>query len=81
MVVNLFVYSLSLKLSNCRCEVQYEYGLLQQRHMPLSRRPTSFKSVNGKEIQVKTDVAYRNNAIMTKGKVNTGWQTNRPRYS
>lgn len=52
-----------------RCEVQFDYGLRQYRSLPLERRPETFKSEKGKEIQVRRDVAQQNDKITRGGKV------------
>jgi hypothetical protein len=40
-----------------RCEVQFDYGLRQMRHLPVSKRPELFTSATGKEISVEKAVA------------------------
>ena len=53
----------------CRCEVQFDYGLRQKRHLKLETRPTSFVSSEGKVIEVSKDVAVVNDRTLTRGKV------------
>ncbi|KAH8111850.1 exonuclease V a 5' deoxyribonuclease-domain-containing protein [Phellopilus nigrolimitatus] len=48
--------------------VQFEYGLYQRRNKPVASRPKSFVTEKGKEIRVKTDVAVKNDRILTKGR-------------
>ncbi|KAG6874411.1 hypothetical protein C0995_015147 [Termitomyces sp. Mi166 len=50
------------------CEVQFEYGLRQQRHMPIAMRPQSFISAQGKEISVAKEVALKNDVRTKQGK-------------
>jgi exonuclease V len=52
-----------------RCEVQFDYGLLQRRSKPITSRPTSFVSAKGKEIFVKQSVAVKNDHTTKQGKV------------
>lgn len=54
---------------NYRCEVQYEYGLYGERHKPLESRPPSFKSRDGKQIQVKQSVAQQHDKTLKRGAV------------
>jgi hypothetical protein len=52
-----------------RCEVQFDYGLRQMRHLPVSKRPELFTSATGKEISVEKAVAASNEVILEKGRV------------
>ncbi|KAG2160007.1 exonuclease V a 5' deoxyribonuclease-domain-containing protein [Suillus bovinus] len=73
--INLFEKFLSWKkgfsvtdlVSPIWCEVQYEYGLYGERHKPLEKRPPSFKSRNGKQIQVKQNVAQQQDRTLKRG--------------
>jgi exonuclease V len=49
--------------------VQYEYGLYGERYKPLERRPSTFKSRDGKEIQVQQNVAQHNDITLKRGAV------------
>ncbi|KAH7914727.1 exonuclease V [Hygrophoropsis aurantiaca] len=62
-------FSVTDLVSPAWCEVQYEYGLRQQRHKPLERRPSSFVSAAGKEIQVQQSVAVQNDRRLKRGKL------------
>ncbi|KAG5635655.1 hypothetical protein H0H81_010510 [Sphagnurus paluster] len=50
------------------CEVQFDYGLRQRRSRPITTRPESFISAQGKEICVEKAVAERNDAITKQGR-------------
>lgn len=52
-----------------RCEMQSDYGLRQKRSRKLEKRPSSFKSAEGKEIFVETAVSARNDATLKAGEV------------
>ncbi|OJA10311.1 hypothetical protein AZE42_05193 [Rhizopogon vesiculosus] len=60
-------FSVTDLVSPVWCEVQYEYGLYGERHRPLERRPSSFISRNGKEIQVQQKVAQHNDRTLKRG--------------
>ncbi|KAG6899576.1 hypothetical protein C0993_009047 [Termitomyces sp. T159_Od127] len=49
------------------CEVQFDYGLRQRRHMPIAQRPQSFISAQGKEISVSKKVAAKNDVRTKQG--------------
>jgi len=51
-----------------RCEVQFDYGLHQQRHKPLEKRPSSFTAASGKQISVQNSTAALNDKAQKKGK-------------
>ncbi|KAH7923884.1 hypothetical protein BV22DRAFT_1130261 [Leucogyrophana mollusca] len=55
-------------ISPAWCEVQFDYGLRQRRHKPLEKRPSSFVSAAGKEIQVQQRVAEKNDRTLRRGK-------------
>ncbi|KAH9891706.1 exonuclease V [Cubamyces lactineus] len=50
------------------CEVQFDYGLRQQRYKKLEDRPTAFVTAEGKTINVVQDVAAKNDRTVTRGK-------------
>ncbi|KAI0632186.1 exonuclease V a 5' deoxyribonuclease-domain-containing protein [Trametes polyzona] len=50
------------------CEVQFDYGLRQQRHKKLEDRPSSFVTEEGKIITIVQSVAAENNRTTTRGK-------------
>ncbi|KAI0657362.1 exonuclease V [Cubamyces menziesii] len=50
------------------CEVQFDYGLRQQRHKKLEDRPATFVTAEGKTIDVVQDVAAKNNRTVSRGK-------------
>ncbi len=58
---------------NTRCELQFEYGLLQKRSRRLEHRPASFVSRNGKDISVRKDVATVNDKVQKRGTVRLGY--------
>ncbi|KAG1825665.1 exonuclease V a 5' deoxyribonuclease-domain-containing protein [Suillus subaureus] len=60
-------FSVTDLVSPVWCEVQYEYGLYGERHKPLEKRPSSFKSRDGKKIQVKQNVAQQNDRTLKRG--------------
>ncbi|KAG2057085.1 hypothetical protein BDR06DRAFT_952193 [Suillus hirtellus] len=60
-------FSVTDLVSPIWCEVQYEYGLYGERHKPLESRPHSFKSRDGKQIQVKQSVAQQHDKTLKRG--------------
>ncbi|KAI0766401.1 exonuclease V [Trametes elegans] len=50
------------------CEVQFDYGLRQQRYKKLEDRPSSFVTSEGKTITVVQDVATENDRTAARGK-------------
>lgn len=52
-----------------RCEVQFDYGLRQKRHLKLPNRPTSFVTSAGKTIEVSHAVAEVNDRTLSRGRV------------
>ena len=54
-----------------RCEVQFDYGLRQRRFLPVKERPKTFTTEKGKEIQVSTKVAEKNDKVTRGGRVRT----------
>ncbi|KAI0335835.1 hypothetical protein GY45DRAFT_1316576 [Cubamyces sp. BRFM 1775] len=50
------------------CEVQFDYGLRQQRYRRLEDRPTTFVTAEGKTINVVQDVAAKNDRTVARGK-------------
>ncbi|KAG2075178.1 hypothetical protein BDR04DRAFT_1228933 [Suillus decipiens] len=60
-------FSVTDLISPIWCEVQYEYGLYGKRHKPLERRPSSFTSKYGKQIQVRQNVAKQNDRTLKRG--------------
>ncbi|OAX40886.1 hypothetical protein K503DRAFT_855055 [Rhizopogon vinicolor AM-OR11-026] len=60
-------FSVTDLVSPVWCEVQYEYGLYGKRYRPLEKRPSSFISRDGKEIQVQQKVAQHNDRTLKKG--------------
>ncbi|PFH52280.1 hypothetical protein AMATHDRAFT_46408 [Amanita thiersii Skay4041] len=61
------VLSVSDLVSPAWCEVQFDYGLRQQRHKPLDKRPQSFTSGSGKQISVQKKVAEKNDIVTKNG--------------
>ncbi|KAJ3988453.1 exonuclease V [Lentinula detonsa] len=51
------------------CEVQFDYGLRQQRHRKLQYRPASFVTEQGKEIIVDQGVAAKSDATKNTGSI------------
>jgi len=49
------------------CEVQYDYGLRQRRHLRVEERPLTFQSASGKEIHADHSVAAVNDAKLKEG--------------
>jgi exonuclease V len=52
-----------------RCEVQFEYGLLQKKFKKLEQRPASFVSQAGKVIHVDVQVAKTMDRVAKRGEV------------
>lgn len=61
--------SRSLTLIVRRCELQYDYGLRQQRSQPVAARPKAFVTEKGKTIEVKQGIAVRNDKMLKVGTV------------
>ena len=55
--------------TRCRCEVQFDYGLRQQRNKKLEDRPPSFVTAGGKTINVARQVAAVNARTLARGTV------------
>ncbi|KAG2154567.1 exonuclease V a 5' deoxyribonuclease-domain-containing protein [Suillus clintonianus] len=60
-------FSVTDLVSPVWCEVQYEYGLYGERNKPIERRPSSFTSRDGKQIQVHQNVAQQNDRTLKRG--------------
>ncbi|KAG1749747.1 exonuclease V a 5' deoxyribonuclease-domain-containing protein [Suillus paluster] len=60
-------FSVTDLVSPVWCEVQFEYGLYGERHKPLERRPSAFRSRYGKQIQVQQNVAQQNDRTLKRG--------------
>ncbi|TFY69202.1 hypothetical protein EVJ58_g550 [Rhodofomes roseus] len=50
-----------------RCEVQFDYGLRQKRHLKPEQRPDTFVTDDGKTINVDKGVAQQNHRVITRG--------------
>ncbi|KAJ4485730.1 exonuclease V [Lentinula aciculospora] len=61
------ILSVTDLVSPAWCEVQFDYGLRQQRHRRLKDRPASFVTELGKEIVVDSGVAAKSDATKKKG--------------
>lgn len=55
-----------------RCELQFDYGLRQKRHVKVQDRPESFVSGGGKTITVTKTTAIKNERTMEAGRVGSG---------
>ncbi|KAJ3763142.1 exonuclease V [Lentinula raphanica] len=61
------ILSVTDLVSPAWCEVQFDYGLRQQRHRKLQYRPPSFVTEHGKEIVVDQVIAAKSDVIKKKG--------------
>ncbi|KAJ3789278.1 exonuclease V [Lentinula aff. detonsa] len=63
------IFSVTDLVSPAWCEVQFDYGLRQQRHRKLQYRPASFVTEQGKEIIVDQGVAAKSDATKKTGSI------------
>lgn len=70
----IFVSSLTNGTPHNRCEVQFEYGLQQQRSRKLEHRPSEFMTRHGKQIAVEKKTAIVNDATLKAGNVGLGFR-------
>ncbi|KAH9923591.1 exonuclease V [Fomitopsis serialis] len=60
-------FSVSDLVGPAWCEVQFDYGLRQKRHLKPEQRPESFVTDEGKTISVDKGVAQQNHRVITRG--------------
>ncbi|KZT73292.1 hypothetical protein DAEQUDRAFT_684244 [Daedalea quercina L-15889] len=60
-------FSVSDLVGPAWCEVQFDYGLRQKRHLAPEQRPDTFVTDEGKTITVDKSVAQENNRVVTRG--------------
>ncbi|KAH9828673.1 exonuclease V a 5' deoxyribonuclease-domain-containing protein [Rhodofomes roseus] len=60
-------FSVSDLVGPAWCEVQFDYGLRQKRHLKPEQRPDAFVTDDGKTINVDKGVAQQNHRVITRG--------------